>query len=131
MTVFKAVVPVCTPSVCVCLSLCLYVCAHTCIGISSLYNNWRPGSHQYCSQSPVPSRKASEPSILVSAGSEGPQASRAVGEGQGRPPCCPSLLYWMKHELFTRGPVGWMERAPGGGSHGSQILRSNEITFIF
>ena len=76
-----------------------------------------------------------EPSILESPGLE-ESGIRAVAAGGGgsraRPPAAaPRSCTGMKHELFTRGRVGWMERAPGGGSHGSQILRSNEITFIF
>ena len=75
-----------------------------------------------------------EPSILVSPGLEEPgiraEAGQGGGDGEGNP-LLPPHLYGMKFEFSPRGRVGWMGRAPGGGSHGRQILRSNEIKFIF
>ena len=47
------------------------------------------------------------------------QASRAVGEGRGRPPtAAPCSCTGMKRVIFTQGQVGWMGRAPGGSPHG-------------
>ena len=61
-----------------------------------------------------------------------PRQAELLGRrGQGPPTAAPRSCTGMKHEFFTRGRVGWMGRAPGHGSHGRQILRSNEIKFIF
>ena len=58
------------------------------------------------------------------------QAELSERGGEG-PPAAPHSCTGMKHEFFTRGRERWMGRAPGLGSHDRQILRSNEIKFIF
>ena len=79
--------------------------------------------------------QTTEPSILESPGLEELVLRAVVGRGGGgteeAPPAAPCSCTGMKHEFFTRGQVGWMGRAPGRGSRGRQILRSNQIEFIF
>ena len=73
---------------------------------AALYSNW-------WLKSPVFRHRVSEPSILTSPGPEGPQASRAAGEGRGgTPTAAPHSCTGRKHELFMQWKVGWCGRAP-------------------
>ena len=84
---------------------------------AALYSNWRPGSPHKPSSSSALSHKASEPSILVSPGPEGPARLAGLWGRGGEdlpplPPCCPSLLTGMNHVIFAQWQVRWMGRTP-------------------
>ena len=82
--------------------VCVFACVCACMSVLTCalgpadYSSWRPGRHHNLSSSPALSHSAPEPSMLVSPGPEGPQASRAVGEGRGGPPLLPltPVLGW-------------------------------------